>query len=284
MATNEVIKKQPTMSTILASKGIAELGKSLCLNEKQLMKARSSALTLSSDPKLSKCDPFSLVKYCFEIARYNFTRDDCAYPVPYGNKVQAQIGYKGFRELAMESGKYDEITCSEVYSCDKVVRDRETGQIKVEFNEDYTATTKAELIGFFAFARTKAGKVSNSIFWTKEQCEKHGKHYSKTYNSVWGDKEFGFVKMAKKTVIKQLCQELDQTPQLQNAIMHDQIVFGGKGEQDSYLDNPVIELSERKTTVSNSIIPENIVDEIPSTNTEVEENSATEAIAESEEK
>lgn len=40
-----------------------------------------------------------------------------------------------------------------------------------------------------------------------------------------------------------------------------------------------------KTTVSNSIIPEeNIVDEIPSTNTEVEENSSTEAITESEEK
>ena len=105
----EVVKKQPTMSVILASNSIAELGKSLCLTEKQLMKARSSALTLSSDPKLSKCDPYSLVKYCFEIARYNFSRDDCAYPVPYGNKVQAQIGYKGFRELAMESQKYDEV-------------------------------------------------------------------------------------------------------------------------------------------------------------------------------
>lgn len=274
MAT-EVVRKQPTMSAILASNSIAELGRSLCLDEKQLMKARSSALTLSSDPKLSKCDPFSLVKYCFEIARYNFTRDDCAYPVPYGNKVQAQIGYKGFRELAMESGKYDEITCSEVYSCDKVTRDRVTGQINVEFNEDYMATTKAELIGFFAFARTKEGKVSNSLFWTKEQCEKHGKHYSKTYASIWGDKEFGFVKMAKKTLIKQLCQELDQTPQLTNAIKHDQIVFGGKNEDDKYLDNPTLEPVVRKTTVTNTIIPEeNVIEEIEVTAETLKENEA----------
>lgn len=260
--SNEITtKKQPTMSVILASNSIAELGKSLCLSEKQLMKARSSALALSSDPKLSKCDPYSLVKYCFEIARYNFSRDDCAYPVPYGNKVQAQIGYKGFRELAMESQKYDEISCSEVYSCDKVIRDRETGQLKVEFNEDYLATATSTLIGFFAYARTKEGRISNSLFWTKEQCEKHGKRYSKTYNSVWGDKEFGFVKMAKKTVIKQLCQELDQTPQLQEAIKQDQIVFGGNGENDKYLDNPLTDSYEVKYVDSSEVkevVEENI--------------------------
>lgn len=269
MATNTIVKKQPTMSSILASNAIAELGKSLCLSDTQLMKARSSALTLSGDSKLSKCDPYSLVKYCFEIARYNFTRDDCAYPVPYNNKVQAQIGYKGFRELAMASGKYNEITCVEVYECDKVFRNRETGKIEVDFNEDYKATLNSKIVGFFAYAKTKEGKLSNTLFWTIEECEKHGKHYSKTYNSVWGDKEFGFNKMAKKTVIKQLCQELDQTPLLQEAIKNDQIVYGGNGEKDSYLDNPtnkdVIEAEveeSRKTTVNNSII-EDDEEELP---------------------
>lgn len=248
------------MSVVLASKAVAELGKSLSLTNEQQMKAKSSALKLSSDPKLRNCDPYSLIKYCFEVARYNFTRDDSCYPVPYGNLVQVQMGYKGLREIAMRSNKYDEITCTEVYDCDKIIRDRETGQIRVEFNEDYLATQNAKLVGFFAFARTKEGKISNSLFWTVEQCEKHGRHYSKTYNSIWNDKEFGFVKMAKKTVIKQLCNELDQTPELREVLGLDQIVIGKEGQEDKYLDNPQNdifdgEIEQKESTITNSILP-----------------------------
>ena len=255
------------MSVVLASNAVAELGKSLNLTNEQQMKAKSSALKLSSDPKLKNCDSYSLIKYCFEVARYNFTRDDACYPVPYGNSVQAQIGYIGLREIAMRSKKYNEITCSEVYDCDKVIRDRETGQIKVEFNEDYLATQDAKLVGFFAFAKTKDGVVSNSLFWTKEQCEKHGRHYSKTYSSVWADKDFGFNKMAKKTVIKQLCNELDQTPELKEALAFDQIVMGKEGQEDKYLDNPNNdlfegEIEERESTISNSILPDDETGEV----------------------
>lgn len=256
------------MSVVLASNAVAELGKSLNLTNEQQMKAKSSALKLSSDPKLKNCDSYSLIKYCFEVARYNFTRDDSCYPVPYGNSVQAQMGYKGLREIAMRSNKYNEITCTEVYDCDKVIRDRETGQIKVEFNEDYLATSKANLVGFFAYAKTKEGVISNSLFWTKEQCEKHGRHYSKTYASVWGDKDFGFNKMAKKTVIKQLCNELDQTPELKEALAFDQIVLGKEGQQDTYADNPnntdlfEVEVEEKQTTITNSILPDEETGEV----------------------
>ena len=247
------------MSVILASTAVTELGKSLNLTQEQQMKAKSSALKLSSDIKLKNCDPFSLIRYCYEIARYNFTRDDCAYPVPYGNQVQMQIGYKGYRELAMGSQKYDDIDAVEVYDCDKVIRDRQTGQIKVEFNEDYLATKNAKLVGFYAFAITKDGRVSNTLFWTLEECEKHGRHYSKTYSSIWGDKEFGFNKMARKTLIKQLCQKLDQTPELKDALQNDQIVFGKEGEDNKYLDNPnqlfETELEEKDTTITNTILP-----------------------------
>lgn len=168
----------------------------------------------------------------------------------------------------MRSNKYNEITCTEVYDCDKVIRDRETGQIKVEFNEDYLATSKANLVGFFAYAKTKEGVISNSLFWTKEQCEKHGRHYSKTYSSVWGDKDFGFNKMAKKTVIKQLCNELDQTPELKDALAFDQIVIGKEGQQDTYADNPnntelfEAEVEEKQTTITNSILPDEETGEV----------------------
>lgn len=267
---------KPTVSAILATNAIKNLGQNLELTQAQLARAKSSALTLSSDPKLAKCDPYSLVKYCFETARYNFTRDDCVYPVPYGDKVQAQVGYKGYRELAMRSNKYNDINCSEVKECDRVFRDKETGKIRVEFNEDYKQALTAKTVGFYAFAVNKEGQLTNSLFWSIEDVEKHGKHYSKTYSSIWGDKEFGFVKMAKKTVIKQLCNELDQTPELKEALKLDQIVYGKENELDEYLDNPnnttskVIDFSEPKQV--ENVVETAPVDEVKEETKNVEES------------
>lgn len=249
---NEITTKKPTMSMALASNGIKELGANLSLTSEQINRAKSTALALSSDPKLSKCDPFSLIKYCFETARYNFTRDDCIYPVPYGDKVQAQMGYKGFRELCLRGG-YKEITSVPVYECDKVYRDRETGQIKVDFNEDYLSTMGSKIIGYYAYAIDKGETTPcNTLFWDIDKIVKHGKHYSKSYNSIWGD-NFNFDKMARKTLIKQLCSELRTTPEIQSAVKLDQIVFGKENEKDGYLDNPFYKEEETKTTVKNSI-------------------------------
>lgn len=242
----ETTQKKPNMSVILKSQAISELGKSLELTQEQLAKAKSSALALSSNPVLRSCEPFSLVKFCFEMARYNFSRDDCAYAVPYNGSIQAQISYRGFREIAMRSGKYNEINASPVYSCDKVKRDRLTGKIIVEFEEDINAINGAEIVGYYAYALGKDNTLLNSLYMSVIQLEEHGKKYSKSYSSLWGDKKFGFPKMAMKTVIKQLCSQLDNTPQLDELKKVDQIVFGGQNQTNEYLDNP---MNKNKTFV-----------------------------------
>lgn len=229
---------QPNMSVILASKGAKDLGQNLNLTSEQLMKANSTALALSSNPTLRNCDRFSILKYCYETARYNFSREDCIYPVPYGNSIQAQLGYKGLRELVLRSGKYNEVNCSLVYSCDSVYRDEETGKIKVSFNKDYTKITGAKIIGYYAYAVDTKGEVVNTLFWSKEQAQEHGKQYSKTYNSLWGKDDVSFNKMAKKTLIKQLCSELSTTPEISNAISQDGYVYATAKQQGGYVDNP----------------------------------------------
>lgn len=238
---NELANKKPTMSAILASNGIKELANSLSLTPKQINKAKGAALALSSNPNLSKCDPFSLVKYCYEIARYDFLRDDCVYPVPYydshtgSTKVQAQIGFRGFRELAYRSGFYSEINASVVYSDDKVRRDRETGEIVVEFSESPEAMEGA-VVGYFAFAKDKQGKLISSVYMSKAKMDKHRDTYSKSKSGPWTT---SYEKMALKTVIKQLCGQISTSPLLNDAIKLDQSVIGGKDETDKYLDNPI---------------------------------------------
>ena len=74
--------------------------------------------------------------------------------------------------------------------------------------------------------------------------------------------------MAKKTVIKQLCNELDQTPELKEALAFDQIVLGKEGQQDTYADNPnntdlfETEVEEKQTTITNSILPDEETGEV----------------------
>lgn len=227
-----------TMTQVLANKNIASLMDSLHLTEKQKLQATSTALELSSSPTLCSCDKFSLAKFCIETVRYEFSRPDCIYAVPYRQYVQVQIGYRGYRELAMRSGLYKEIGASEVLECDKLHRDRATGRITVEFEEDVNKTIEAKVIGYYAYAIGVDGELISSLYWTKKQCEEHGHKFSQSYDSVWGKH---FSTMAKKTVLKQLCGQLPTTPDLQAAIKQDQLVFGGDGEEDTYMDNPLNE-------------------------------------------
>ena len=262
MATNQVTKTENklSMSQVLASNGIKQLGENLMLTQEQKMKATSTALSLSSNPNLVNCDPFSIAKYCFETARYNFSREDCVYPVPYKNAIQAQISYKGFREIALRAG-YKDVNCSIVYDCDKITRNRQTGKIIVEFEEDYTKSLNAKLIGFYAYAIDSDGELSNSLFFTTEQCREHGKKYSKTFdNGVWATE---FNKMARKTVIKALCGELKSTPELESLRKLDQIVLGrGEYSKNEYEDNPLNYSSNRQSVSNDSIIDgKELVDE-----------------------
>lgn len=231
-------KYELTMTQVLANKNIASLMDSLHLTEKQKLQATSTALELSSSPTLCSCDKFSLAKFCIETVRYEFSRPDCIYAVPYRQYVQVQIGYRGYRELAMRSGLYKEIGASEVLECDKLHRDRATGRITVEFEEDVNKTIEAKVIGYYAYAIGVDGELISSLYWTKKQCEEHGHKFSQSYDSVWGKH---FSTMAKKTVLKQLCGQLPTTPDLQAAIKQDQLVFGGDGEEDTYMDNPLNE-------------------------------------------
>ena len=223
-----------TVSQALASKGIQALQDDMHLTNDQKLKVASTSLTLASNPNLKGCDGASIVKYVLEVLRYNFSRPDCSFPVPYGNSIQMQISYKGFRELALQSGAYYDVGATKVYDCDHIKRDRMTGRIEVEFEEDYTKTINAKVVGYYAYALDKETKeVCNSVFWTKEQCEHHGKTYSKTYSSLWGKNDYSFDKMALKTVIKQLTGELKTTPQLEQARKQDGYVYG-----EGYADNP----------------------------------------------
>lgn len=244
------MSEKQNVSTILASGAIKQLSMNMQLTPEQIQKASSSALQLSTNDKLRSCDAFSIVKYCFETSRYNFVRDDAIYPVPYSNSIQAQVGYKGFIEIALRSGKYSKINASVVHKCDKVAVDEETGEINVKFNKDFLLRKDDEVMGYYAYAKDKNYKICDSYYMTKNEVENHRAKYSKA-GPIWRD---SFDKMALKTVIKQLCKTIDQTPMLKDVIELDQKVFNHGLKDGEYLDNPS---NQNSNFVNNTILENN---------------------------
>ena len=154
-----------------------------------------------ADSYLQKCDPALVVQECLKAATLRLPLSKSlgfAYIVPYKNKPQFQIGYRGLVQLAIRSGQYRHLNADCVYEGEDVVHDRLTGEVTIT-GEPVTETA----IGYVAYMELVNG-FTKSIYWTREQVEAHARRYSMSYgnkNSAWAT---DFDAMAKKTVLKHL--------------------------------------------------------------------------------
>lgn len=109
--------------------------------------------------------------------------------------AQFQMGYKGYIQLALRSNQYEKINVVEVYEGELISFNRLTE----EFIFDQNEKTSDVVIGYAAYFKLKNG-FSKTVYWTKEQVEKHKNKFSKS--------EYGWAKdwhaMAMKTVLTSL--------------------------------------------------------------------------------
>lgn len=160
-----------------------------------------------------------------------------AYVVPYGDKAQFQIGWKGLVQLAQRSGQFERLGVREVHKGEWVGQD-EFGEDLFKFDHKFDSEPT---IGFYAYFKLTNGFVK-TLFWTVEQCEKHGAKYSKAHSGKNKGGEFDnwskmFEIMASKTVLKQLLSKYAPlSTDLQKAITFDQAVVKDDGTPE-YVDN-----------------------------------------------
>ena len=168
--------------------------------------------------------------------------------VPYRDKAQFQMMYRGFVQLAIRSGQYASMNVSEVYADEIKEYNPITGEIM--FN-DFSLTTMRQagdekaIVGYYAWFRLENGFMK-PLYMTVQQIENHGKKYSKSYqydikkgekSSRWSiDKDA----MYKKTVLKLLLSKWGiMSVQVQKAIVFDGAkVNDNNGElEPEYIDN-----------------------------------------------
>lgn len=158
----------------------------------------------SQDKNLENADPNSVMQAAMVAATLKLPIEKSlgfAYVIPYGRTAQFQLGYKGLIQLALRSGQVVRINSGEVYeeqfkSFNPLTEDLEIDATQVP---DESKTP----IGYFAFMRLANG-FEKTIFWTYDKVLKHGKQYSRSFNSKSSPWQTDFNAMAEKTLLKQL--------------------------------------------------------------------------------
>ena len=241
---------------------------------------------VSASPQLKLCQPNSIIAAAFIAASFDLPIDSnlgFAALVPYDKKfknpdtgqwgkvkvAQFQMMYKGFVQLAIRTGEYEKMNCSEVYQDEIVSYNPITGEC--EFVTDFSECTQRnrgetnKIIGYYAWFRLKSG-FTKELYMSKSDVINHAKKYSQSYRYDLSDNKMSskwstdFDAMAKKTVIKLLLSKWGiLSVDIQRAITDDQKTFDENGNE-GYGDNQadIIEAEDPFTQIEQNDEPEEI--------------------------
>jgi recombination protein RecT len=173
-----------------------------------------------------------------------------AYIVPYRTKqkdgtfkmiAQFQMGYKGFIQLALRSGQFEDLSSAPVYEGQLIEENPLEGH-----RFDWSKKTSDVIIGYVAYFKLLNG-FKKYLYMTVSEVQEHGNKYSKTYSQQYGQWQTNFQGMATKTVLKLLLSKFAPlSVELQRAVIADQAVVTEVDDETmevQYIDNEDMETS-----------------------------------------
>lgn len=246
------LQNKPKFSLAIQSEGYKRLINNTLGDPKRAAKfiaAISSAVATNSS--LQQCDAGSILSGALLGEALNLSPSPQLgqyYLVPFKDKAQFQLGYKGYIQLAIRSGQYKDIDVIEVREGEYLGRDKITGKHQFEFIEDEVERENEPIIGYMAYFEYLNGFYKN-LYWSKEKMQKHALEYSQAYasdvkkgtNYSFWTKDFNG--MAFKTMLRQLISKWGiMSIDMQEALTKDMSVVKEDGTYD-YVDNqPVMEV------------------------------------------
>jgi recombination protein RecT len=179
---------------------------------------------VNTNPKLKEADPKTTLAAAAVAATLDLPINPSlgfAHLVPYGNRTQFQIGWRGLVQLALRTGQYKNMNVAELYEGELVSWNRVTGEIEIDFSKKSSET----VIGYVAFFKLING-FEKYTYMTYEEVVRHGRRYSKSYENPNGRWKQDFNSMALKTVLKLLLSKWGiLSVEMQQAITKDQAVL-----------------------------------------------------------
>lgn len=217
---------------------------------------------INGNTLLKKADPTTVLNAAATAASLDLPINPnlgFAWLVPYKGKAQFQIGWKGFVQLALRTGRYKRINAIEVYENQY----NSFNRLTEELNANFDIVGEGKIVGYAAYFQLLNG-MEKMTYWSKEEIVKHAKKYSKAYgktHSPWSDKD-QFHAMAKKTVLKNTISKWGiMSIEMQTAQLADQAVQEKEGDY-KYIDNTIdihTDVEKKKETIkSNQTNPDDL--------------------------
>lgn len=213
--------KKMNMKELVKQDNVQAMLKST-LQDKASQFATSLVSIVNSNQSLRNVDQMSVINSAMVAATLNLPiNQNLGYMwlVPYKGQAQAQMGYKGYIQLAMRTGQYKALNAVAV--CEGELGSWNALTEEVEYNPEKKKSD--EVIGYIGYFRLLDG-FEKTVYWTKDQIESHRMQFSKmssgkTPSGVW---QTNYDAMAMKTVLKSLLSKWGpMSTDMATAIEHD---------------------------------------------------------------
>lgn len=161
--------------------------------------------------KLLSCNPNTFFGALLACAQLGLEPDGLlgqAYLVPYGNRVQLLIGYKGLIDLARRSGEMTSLIAHSVHENDEFSFD--FGTCELPHHTFNLTKDRGDVIAFYAIARFKDGSYHFDLMTKPEVDAIRHRSANSGSNTPW---ETDYEEMGKKTVIRRIAKYLPMSVQ-----------------------------------------------------------------------
>ena len=196
---------------------------------------------VQATPALQKCDNASIVSAALLGQSLNLSPSPQLanfYMVPYGDKAQFILGWKGMVQLAIRSGYYKRINVLPIKEGELIRFDPLEEEIEVKLIEDEEVRENTPTCGYYA-TFTYLNGFRKAIYWSKAKMEAHALRYSQGYKADKKNKtEYTFWSkdfdgMAMKTMIRQLIGKWGiMSTDMQTAYTSDETIINADGTKD----------------------------------------------------
>lgn len=269
---NQAPSKPASIKSLLAQEGIQNRFKEI-LGQKAPGFVSSILNVVNGNTMFQNVDPNSVIMSAAVAATLDLPINPnlgFAYIIPYKDKAQFQMGYKGYIQLAMRTGQYKKINAIEV----RAGQLKSWDSLREDFDFDFTKQG-GEVIGYVAYFEMLNG-FQKTVYWNVAQITEHAKRYSKSWGKSTSPWTTNFPEMALKTLIKHVLSKYGiLSIEMQKAIAVDQGII--KSQDGSVVEYPESEVenvahTEVMETSAESETPVNVAEEVATESEEKKSN------------
>jgi len=216
----------------------------------------------NSNDLLAKADPMSVYNAAATAATLDLPLNNnlgFAYIVPYNQKqadgsyktvAQFQLGYKGFKQLALRTGQFVTLHSTDVREGELKVNNRLTGEMVFEWIQDEKERATKKIVGYVSYFELLNG-FKQTFYMTTEELTGHGIKYSQTFRKGYGLWKDDYNGMCLKTVTKlNLSKNAPLSTEMQRAVISDQSIINNVEDTNiTYVDNEAVVIDKEHERV-----------------------------------